>query len=178
MKADPRGFYCAECGKNSTTFARNNFLWYRNEQGNRICTACYGRMRYRKSRIGKIDKRKFKTKTIPDNRFCINCGDSSSYQRKWYRIENGFLCHKCHTNLVWNKKINGYYVWFKNKLIHLDYCPRTQYCILCDAFCDLTSLHHYFYDDSDPLACTIELCNHHHQNIHYFPVIDLEDEIN
>lgn len=60
---------------------------------------------------------------------------------------------------------------FKGKRIVLKEKPRTGYCEQCsnnifDETCKRTSMHHFIYDENDPLKNTIELCNSCHQTLH------------
>ena len=61
--------------------------------------------------------------------------------------------------------------YFKNKILRLEEVSRTNICYLCGKSYpkDLdaqTSLHHILYDESDPVANTIELCNVCHGKLH------------
>jgi len=62
-----------------------------------------------------------------------------------------------------NKKYQGRLIRFKGKHIWLSHNPRIGICAECHRRVDrgeinITNLHHFKYDEKDPLAHTIELC--------------------
>lgn len=67
---------------------------------------------------------------------------------------------------VHKEEINQYNkqrIRFKGKQIRLDHNPRKGICVKCNRSVEsneiqLTNLHHEKYDESNPLAHTIELC--------------------
>src|SRR5262245_30696961 len=63
----------------------------------------------------------------------------------------------------WRKENLTKYIVYKGKRIFLQYSPRTGVCSECGAVkginCKRTSIHHEVYDDNDPIAHTVELCN-------------------
>lgn len=66
------------------------------------------------------------------------------------------------------EKYQSYYKFrfrFKNRYIKLDYNPREGICFFCKFEAD-TLLHHFEYDDNDPLRWTIELCRACHKKWH------------
>lgn len=54
------------------------------------------------------------------------------------------------------------WVSYKGKTIQLDFEPRRGICSSCNKEDEHTHLHHIKYDDRDPLANTIELCQSCH----------------
>ena len=58
------------------------------------------------------------------------------------------------------------WVSYKGKTIKLDFEPRNAICSICNKVDEHTHLHHTQYDDSDPLAHTIEVCASCHRNLH------------
>lgn len=61
-------------------------------------------------------------------------------------------------------------ILFGEKRIFLGNVPRTGFCEMCennifDQSCTRTAIHHFQYDETDPLAHTIELCAACHTSI-------------
>jgi hypothetical protein len=175
-KQDLRGNICSICGSDKTDYDRNRFHWRHSKNGERICGNCYKSIRYKASRKGKMDKRFIKD--IPKDRTCANCNSLHTNLNQWHKISNGFLCVRCYARLIGSPLKNGCYILFKGKAIYFDYSPRTNLCCICNEFYERTNLHHFLYDDNNPLENTIEVCPRCHRMIHCMPVIDLEDEIN
>jgi hypothetical protein len=108
---------------------------------------------------------------------------SSGSSIEWYKDKNGTnLCQKCYCKYVNNPRWyaknktrhrmmnNGRHMRFKNKPITLEMNPRIGICNWCRAVtpfdCGFTVLHHEKYDDSNPLAHTIEICQSCHSRFH------------
>ena len=121
------------------------------------------------------------------DRFCIECNSIETYidktgLQRWYKHDNGFICHKCYCKLFihpkWNainnpinhKVYNPKRLRFKDKHMMLKENPRTGICSQCGARkgieCKKTDIHHIQYDPEDPLKYTIELCPSCHRNQH------------
>lgn len=54
---------------------------------------------------------------------------------------------------------------YKDKYVRLDFDPRDGICFFCK-FETKTLIHHFEYDDSDPLKWTIEMCRSCHKKWH------------
>ncbi len=80
--------------------------------------------------------------------------DNPNYFRKYYIKNKEKLLKKFQSRIV-----------FKDKIIPLDHNPRKGMCIIC-GHKGHTNLHHEKYDETDPLAYTIELCIPCHRKIH------------
>lgn len=101
---------------------------------------------------------------------CSKCGSNKTYRRKngyeqWNIKDGEYWCQKCYCKLIkypkWKVKHIALYnpkrILFKQKRIILDEDPRKGICKMCGKK-GLTHMHHYKYDDKDPLKYTIELC--------------------
>jgi hypothetical protein len=118
---------------------------------------------------------------------CIACDTEVTYINKdgseHWRYHDGYIfCKNCYAKYVydptkperWNKKyaiINDpKRINFKGKNKRLKINPRKGVCSLCGAMkgidCKRTAMHHLIYDESDPLANTIELCLSCHMKEH------------
>lgn len=114
-------------------------------------------------------------------RQCYGCGATQTYVDKktgkvlWYlNGDTGLvLCNRCYASVLLNPKwqpITGpSRVKFGSKRLRLLTHPRVGVCNECRAvineidgqrgvLCKQTQMHHEWYDDSDPLAGTMELC--------------------
>lgn len=58
------------------------------------------------------------------------------------------------------------WVSFKGKTIQLDFEPRKGICSDCGKIDCHTHLHHEKYDEDNPLAFTVEVCQKCHSNRH------------
>lgn len=107
---------------------------------------------------------------------CYSCGsDSSNTNSKgvanWYlNLPTRFvLCYRCYASLIrdanrpsgyqrhcWERQLN-----FKGKRLLFASRLRTGICSQCN-FVGRTDLHHTEYDESNPLAHTVELCRSCH----------------
>ncbi len=93
----------------------------------------------------------------------------------WFRDgKGGWLCKKCRLKKVEHPKFNPIYnpinhpiynprrLTYKGKVVMLKEAPRIGVCNLCRAVvpfdCGRTQMHHEEYDDTNPLAHTIEAC--------------------
>jgi hypothetical protein len=101
---------------------------------------------------------------------CLKCFMKYISNPKWHPIWNPI------TSRINNRRRVG----FKGKQIYVDKVPRTGVCSWCGAvrvvgeqqidalggtitaICKKTDLHHVMYDDSNPLAHTVELCTSCH----------------
>jgi len=84
-----------------------------------------------------------------------------AYQRSRDWIQNHPEESKLHQRIAKKKRFG-----FKGKNVYLDHNPRTGTCAICKKDCKAigrrTSLHHHSYDDKNPLAYTVEVCNSCH----------------
>ena len=55
---------------------------------------------------------------------------------------------------------------FKGKWLKLDFNPRIGMCERCGRFGGKTNMHHFEYDDKNPLANVVELCQPCHKIVH------------
>jgi len=126
-----------------------------------------------------------KDKSI-DLRLCFACGSNETYidrrgVRIWFSNEptDLYLCKKCYAQYFDNPVHHPLYthkrIQFKNKQIALKENPRKGICDLCgkkngDQYINKknrvaivnTQIHHLEYDEAEPLAHTIELCESCH----------------
>jgi hypothetical protein len=99
----------------------------------------------------------------------ITYTDKNGYEA-WRKHSDKWLCHRCYCKFVldpkWRKINNSRKVTFKGKQITVKENPRKGVCSNCgavkDTNCKMTAMHHLEYDESDPLAHTIELCGSCH----------------
>lgn len=124
-----------------------------------------------------IEKRNLYSKYPLENRKCDNCATTETYIDKtgrhhWRFIKDNegnvlkIYCRKCWDKLIGSPKYNPLRnkrrMTFKYKQICVDHVPRTGFCSKCGKAVGKTHLHHEIYDDSDPLANTMELCQSCH----------------
>ncbi len=123
-----------------------------------------------------------KTIQSENKRVCYACGSDKTYIHKkhynnalWYsNLPIGWLCRKCYDNIIMgpnrHKKYNPRRMKFKERIIMLKADPRNGVCNLCRAVvpfdCGRTQMHHEEYDDTNPLAHTIEICSSWHIKKH------------
>lgn len=123
-------------------------------------------------------------------RICYACGGSKTYiyrgYENWfpnYDKDDNVLCGRCNgrynMNPMLRKKWNAILnpinhprrMVFKGKRISLPYNPRNGICSDCGGVKGVdfkrTNLHHEKYDESNPLANTVELCIRCHQRRHH-----------
>jgi hypothetical protein len=121
---------------------------------------------------------------ISSLRSCTSCGSNTTYvDRKgrshWYD-HDGWYCEKCNNkilkNLKWHPITRKRKLNFKGKQIYIGINPRKGQCSECgkrigDLYINkwgvvdtikTTHMHHIEYDETDPLAHTIELCSSCH----------------
>ncbi len=67
---------------------------------------------------------------------------------------------------AYNHENNKKRIKFKGKTLCIDHNPRSGKCTKCDRTDMLTNMHHTQYDESDPVAHTIELCVPCHNSEH------------
>lgn len=105
---------------------------------------------------------------------CYACGSTNTYRNKsgafmWNlnRDENGnvlhALCEWCdakHVSRAWYKG-TFHTLAFPGRRIRLKFNPRKGRCVCCGRE-GRTDLHHTIYDESNPLANTVELCDSCH----------------
>lgn len=100
-----------------------------------------------------------------DKKICSNCQSQETYKNQWYYHNNKSFCKKCQNKLFvnpkWHPLTNNKRIKFMGKVILLDRNPRTGICSKCGVK-RVTNLHHLLYDELDPLAYTIELCQSCH----------------
>ena len=68
---------------------------------------------------------------------------------------------------AYNHENNKKRIKFKGKTLVIDHNPRTGKCSKCDRTDMLTNMHHTRYDESNPVAHTIELCVSCHATLHH-----------
>lgn len=109
--------------------------------------------------------------SIQDKRFCSNCGSDKTYVDKhgyeaWRKHDGRWLCHNCYCRLVldprWSKIKNKRRLTYKGKQVFVKFNPRKGVCAWCGVTKIKTHLHHEKYDDENPLANTVELCEQCH----------------
>lgn len=121
-----------------------------------------------------------------ENRECSNCGSTSSYKHngyeKWFKNPDNsveYLCSKCFKRLYSNprrskelrKKYNDRRMKFKDRSISLPENPRIGVCNFCRAVvlfdCKRTDMHHFWYNENNPLDGALESCSSCHRVWHH-----------
>jgi len=113
---------------------------------------------------------------------CSKCGNTKTTIRKsgyveWYKWNEQIVCKNCYMKLYYGKNSVKWKIWnscklfFKGKQITLSKNPRTGICQRCGRSVQKeeikrTHMHHEKYDETDPLAHTIELCGRCHKQRH------------
>jgi hypothetical protein len=116
---------------------------------------------------------------LEDKRVCVNCNSDKTYtdrkgRKHWYN-HDGWYCNNCNNKLFKNPKwkpttvkrrinFKGRFKYIK-KILRIGQCSRCHRKI--GEGIKRTSLHHTKYDESDPRAHTVELCNSCHRYLHW-----------
>jgi hypothetical protein len=110
---------------------------------------------------------------MEDKQFCVICLSDKTTQRWWnHNLEGQRICRKCYRRFIWkgykksvqknNDKQTPLKIYFKNRRITLKENPRSGICSICNKKIGegikTTNIHHFRYDDNDPLKNTEELC--------------------
>lgn len=105
---------------------------------------------------------------MEDKRFCVICLSDKTTARWWnHNLEGQRVCHKCYRRFIWkgykksvqknNNRQTPLKIYFKNRRITLKENPRSGICSICGKL-GKTDMHHFLYDNNDPLKYTQELC--------------------